>query len=263
MDRRFDSDENAWDSESSGEPEEPWKQAHETWKRTLEKKRRDPGTPPVWNEELWEDFMKIVDRDELKVIAFYEKFWSHSARDRMVEEAMAMYYVREAFKRMGVEDPAGFYLEHYVELELEDMGIAEEGSEGFLDAKEHTLYEIAAYRTSREFFSQWRAYVFTLHDYNRLHRSVEYINLQSGLACNKIVGGHVMGYQPYTLGGNIAQAKRALLSVQRAMAHLREIRNHLYMDDDQYGHLSELATEARDAIAIRVVDLRNHFFDLC
>ena len=216
----------------------------------------------AWDENAWELFMQSSDKAGLRVIAFYEKYWNHSDRDRMVEEAMAMYYVREAFKRMYPSQFKEKYFKFYLERELTDMGIFEEGFQGFLDAKENSLYRITAYRYARDFHQHVRAWKYTLRDEWRNEKLIENFSNTAGSAYTKIAGGHVMGYQAHTIGGNIANCKRGLTMMNRCLEHLIQIKPHGCMDDEKYFYLNELALEARNAMAIRIVDLRNQFFGL-
>jgi hypothetical protein len=254
-----------WENENE-EEDEPWKKAHNEWKNRVEKETHSAISPHqfdlAWDESAWEVFMQGADKEGLRVIAFYEKYWSHSDRDRMVEEAMAMYYVREAFKQMYPGHFKEKYFKFYLERELSDMGIFDEGFQGFLDAKENSLYRIPAYRFTRDFFHQIRAWMFTLRDDIRRDKLIENFLHHTGTAYTKLAGGHVMGYQPHTLGGNIAECKRALRAMNRCLEFLIEIRTRDWIDAEKHLSLDEIALEARNAVGIRIVDLRNQFFEL-
>lgn len=268
----FRDDDKNWENEKEGDEEEAWKKAHEEWKADLEKEALSESMiasdrpffeslRQVWDENAWENFMQSTDKEGLRVIAFYEKYWSHSDRDRMVEEAMAMYYVREAFKQKKPANPKEYYFKYYIERELRDMGVFEEGFQGFLDAKENLLYKITAYRLTREFHNQTRAWILSLDPHIRTHRLLEDLANSASNACTKLAGGHVMGYQPYTIGGNIAQCKRALKAMNRAIDILSETQHLNWMDQDKYFYYQEIAMEARNAVSIRIVDLRDRFFE--
>ncbi|KAB2880993.1 hypothetical protein F9K33_03260 [bacterium] len=272
MARSFHDNDRDWENEKEGDEEEPWKKAHEEWKTNIEKEALSDSMIAsdqsfadslryAWDENAWEKFIQSLDKEGLRVIAFYEKYWSHSDRDRMVEEAMAMFYVREAFKQKKPANAKEYYFKYYIERELLDMGVFDEGFQGFLDAKENSLYRISAYRLSREFYNQIRAWVHSLLPEIRTHKLLEELQNTTSAACTKLAGAHVMGYQPHTIGGNIAQCKRALKGMSRAIDLLSEIQHLNWMDQDKYFYYQEIATEARSAIAIRIVDLRNQFFD--
>lgn len=270
MSGSFHDDKN-WENEKEGDEEEPWKKAHEEWKTHLEKEAlsnalisSDPSfsdaVQQAWDEHEWERFIQSLDKEGLRVIAFYEKYWSHSDRDRMVEEAMAMYYVREAFKQKKPANAKEFYFKYYIERELLDMGVFDEGFQGFLDAKENSLYRISAYRLTREFYNQVRAWILSLPAETRTHKLLEELQHTASTSCTKLAGGHVIGYQPHTIGGNIAQCKRALKGMNRSIDLLSEIQHLNWMDQDKYFYYQEIATEARNAIALRIVELRDQYF---
>jgi len=63
-----------------------------------------------------------------------------------------------------------------------------------------------------------------------------------------------LGYQMATIGGNIAQCKRALHHSNRTMELLQEIRG--FLDQTKYLELDELALETRSAIGLHILDLR-------
>ncbi len=271
MSGSFRDDDKDWENEKEGEEEEAWKKAHDEWKVQIEKealsnavssgKFPDRSLKQAWDENAWESFIRSADKEGLRVIAFYEKYWSHSDRDRMVEEAMAMYYVREAFKKRKPSNAKEYYFKYYIERELLDMGVFDEGFQGFLDAKENSLYKITAYRLTREFYNQIRAWIFSLEPEKRAHAWLEELQTNTSVACTKLAGGHVMGYQPYTIGGNIALCKRGLTAMNRAIERLSEIRSMNWIAEQPYLYYQEIALEARNAISIRIVDLRNQFFD--
>jgi hypothetical protein len=271
MSGSFRDDDKDWANEKEGDEEEAWKKAHEEWKINLEKnalsdsltsgKGFTESLRQAWDEYAWESFMQSTDKEGLRVIAFYEKYWSHSDRDRMVEEAMAMYYVREAFKQKKPANPKEYYFKYYIERELLDMGVFEEGFQGFLDAKENSLYKITAYRLTREFYNQIRAWILDLEPEMRAHAWPEDLLANTSMACTKLAGGHVMGYQPHTIGGNIAQSKRALHAMNRAIDRLTDIRALNWLSEEKYFYYQEIAMESRNAISIRIVDLRNQFFE--
>jgi hypothetical protein len=254
-----------WENDNDDE-DEPWKKAHNEWKDRVDHETHALISPQqfdlAWDESAWEVFMQSTDKEGLRVIAFYEKYWSHSDRDRMVEEAMAMYYVREAYKQMYPGHFKEKYFKFYLERELTDMGIFEEGFQGFLDAKENSLYRIPAYRYARDFYHQVRAWMFTLREDIRREKLLEDFSNHAGTTYTKLAGGHVMGYQPHTLGGNIAECKRALRAMNRCFEYLSQIKAQEWLDQEKYLYLEEIALEARNAVGIRIVDLRDQFFEL-
>ena len=76
-----------WENDNDDE-DEPWKKAHNEWKDRVDHETHALISPQqfdlAWDESAWEVFMQSTDKEGLRVIAFYEKYWSHSDRDRMV-----------------------------------------------------------------------------------------------------------------------------------------------------------------------------------
>lgn len=75
----------------------------------------------------------------------------------------------------------------------------------------------------------------------------------------KIANGHGMGYEPDVLGGNIAQAKRALAAANRALDALTALRDEPFTTEADYHALYEHAYEVRNAVGLHVQALRERF----
>lgn len=248
-------DETNWEERSQDDSEESWMKAHreleDQWsQRTATQRSR----PPLWDEWEWENFFQQMDRDSQPVISYYEKYWNHSDRDRMVEEAVAMYYLREAYRK--------FYTaprdeEEFREFIRRETNIQDGGLQGFFDSKENTVYRIPAYRLSRDYYCRLRAWIAEWKG----EPPTDSRNLL-GFACTcyaKIAGGHILGVHPLTIGGNLALCKRALHYGNRSLEGLVAV-CPLDGADVETLHLHDIATEARNAVALRIVDLRNQLY---
>lgn len=258
MDRFSRDDDNAWEQEYSDDEE--WKRLHQEWLQQAS----SPGVPrlpsDVWDETRWENFLQAIDRDGRRVIAYYEKFWNHPDRDLMVEEAMGMHLVREAFREMFPQDYKRVYFEEYLVAESKRLNIRPSGFQSFLDAKEHSIRGEEAFAMAVEFHRELQRRRKDLVLEPVASRLAESMANNSSYAYGKVIGGHVMGYHRYTLGGNVASCKRALSSINRVADALIQIKAlGVFSDGDLY--LDEILLEARTAIAMRVSDLRNRFFE--
>lgn len=257
MDRFPHDDDQTWDAES--QDDEAWKKAHLEWLNASAGETLPKLPADVWDEHQWENFFQAIDRDGRRVIAYYEKFWNHPDRDLMVEEAMAMHFVREAFRVMFPEEYKKVYFEIYLVSEARRLNIRPSGFQSFLDAKENSIRGEAAFEMTREFHRELTRRRKDIPADPPLSRLVETMINNSAYAYSKVVGGHVMGYHRHTLGGNVASCKRALASINRVADALVQFKlygvppiSDLYLD--------EILLESRNAIALRVSDLRDRFF---
>jgi hypothetical protein len=256
MDRFSRDDENSWGKEYSDDEE--WKKAHNEWLNASSSTPAPRLPDDVWDEARWETFFQTIDRDGRRVIAYYEKFWNHPDPDLMVEEAMAMHVVREGFREMFPDDYKRVYFEEYLVAESKSLNIRPSGFQSFLDAKEHSIQGEAAFVMTREFHRELsrRRKILSLEPPQT--KLMESMVANTAQAYGKVVGGHVMGYHRYTMGGNLASCKRALASMNRvadALIHFKLLgwpaKDDLYLD--------EILLESRSAIAMRVSDLRDRF----
>jgi len=249
-----------WDDEPDDDHDEPWMKAHQEMRTQWE---REDATPAMhkhcWDEFEWEVFFQQMDRDSQPVISYYEKYWNHSDRDRMVEEAVALYYVREAYRHVHKSPRDEEHFREFVRSELSLMGSPIGGFQTFFDAKENSLYRIQAYRLLRDFYFQLKAWSGTMPD-DRL-QSTELQNLltHACTAYSKVAGAHVMGYHPFTLSGNIALCKRALHYSNRCLDFLSLLHDSKVFDETTFLRLDEIALEARNLLGMHIVDLRDQF----
>jgi hypothetical protein len=79
------------------------------------------------------------------------------------------------------------------------------------------------------------------------------------LVPTKLAGAHAMGYEPDTLGGNIAQTKRALHAANRALAALHALRDEPSLPPPDFWRLYEQGYEVRNAVGLHVQALRERF----
>ncbi len=263
------SDDRPWDNDYEESDEEPWKRDHDAWKSG------DTGNgpeftsdlpfsfsrlgdaPPVWNEDKWELFIQQMDKSGRHVIAYYEKFWNFSDRDRMVEEAMALYCIREAFREIFGRSQKNSYVRYFLRPELLDMGLNAIDYQDFFHAKEKSLAKMPAFRMNRDFYRQAKYW------YLGLPGGLRSDSVKNGLlhhaltACTKIAGGHIFGYQPFTIGGNIALCKTALRQSHRSGECLKSLHDSGILADSHHDYLTRSHHDAKNATALRVVELRN------
>lgn len=258
----FDHDDKDGWREREGDEEESWKKAHESWKNESRISDDVPATretSPFWSEERWEKFIQETDKDGLQVIKYYERYWNHQDRDVMVENAMALHYVREAFKHIHPENHKSFYVHYFLEPECALMNLPVQSSGHFLEAKLRTVSDILSYRLARDFARFAYRWLKNLPDELRMEKVSESFTSNILNVCTKLSGAHVMGYQPWTMGGQIVLTKRALRSVNRCMEILFTVKDQWALDYDEYLQLDEIGLETRNAIALRLQDLREKF----
>ncbi len=248
------------------EKDEPWKRDHDAWKSGGQSDSTgDPAVSsgslkdeaPVWNEDRWERFIHQMDKSGRHIIAYYEKFWNFAERDRMVEEALALYCVREAFREMYPGHQKEYYLRFYLLPELLDMGLNAMDYQDFFHAKERTLSKQYPFRVCRDFYRQCKYWFLGLPGHLRSDMIKEGVLHHALIVCTKIAGGHIMGYQPFTIGGNIVLCRMALREMQSAGVALRAVYDAGLMNEANYDYLSKSRHEAKNKLAFRIVELRD------
>lgn len=255
-----------WEEDEKEESdEESWKKAHNEWKSGLG--AADTGAEdalfhaedciPIWNEQEWETFIQRVDRTGHRIIAYYEKFWNHADRDRVVEEAMALYCIREAFRHFNPHTSRRNYIKYYLQPELKRMGLADLDYQDFFQAKEQALNRLNAYRQTRDFHRHSKYWILTLPESTRKEPPIQQLYQHSALAVTKFAAGHIMGYQPCTLGGHIALCKTALTQLNRSLDALIAVNHYGWLGEAKYLFLDELILEARNAVGFHIVELIN------
>lgn len=250
-----------WKDEEE-EASEPWHNDPDAWKKNPPADSGDsqpvfePQRAAVWSEEQWEQFIDQIDKSGRHIIAYYEKFWNFAERDRMVEEAMALYCVREAFNEMYPGHEKEYYLRFYLRPELTEMGLQAMDYHDFFHAKERTLNENYVYRLCRDFYRQCKYWFMGLPPEKRIERIKDGLIHHAQLACTKFAGAHIIGYQPLTLGGNIALLKKALQQIHITGYELRFALDAGTMNAANYDYLVKVHHEARNQLAFRIVELR-------
>ncbi len=249
-----------WDDEPNDDQDEPWMKAHQEMRTQWERESAMPTFHKhSWDEFEWEVFFQQMDRDSQPVISYYEKYWNHSDRDRMVEEAVALYYVREAYRQVHKSPRDEEHFREFVRSELALMGSPIGGFQTFFDAKENSLYRIQAYRLMRDFYFQLKAWAGTMPDERMESTELQNLLTHACTAYSKVAGAHVMGYHPFTLGGNIALCKRALHYSNRCLEFLTLLHENQIVEEGPYFRLDEIALEARNLLGMHIVDLRDQF----
>lgn len=250
-----------WDDEPDDDKDEPWMKAHLEMRTQWERESSSrTSRKHVWDEFEWELFFQQMDRDSQPVLSYYEKYWNHSDRDRMVEEAVALYYVREGYRQVYKTPRDEEYFREYVRSELSLMGSPIGGFQTFFDAKENSLYQIQAYRFARDFYFQLKAWAGTVPESRMQSTDLQNLLTHACTAYSKVAGAHVMGYHPFTLGGNIALCKRALHYSNRCIDFLMALRDGEFFESDTYLRLDEIGLEARNLLGMYIVDLRDRFY---
>jgi hypothetical protein len=218
----------------------------------------------VWDEHEWEDFLREADRRTelyLRVLEAYVREHppppeaapeaEHEAWQRALDAHLAL--------RMGwnPEDapPAP-----------EDLGEGEDVDEGegwkadapdlypeAVDVRDLPLWQAA--QAFAQAVLRWAdAVPEDLKDDGLVDACANALLVQT-----KLAGAHAMGYEPDTLGGNIAQTKRALHAANRALAALHALRGEPSLPARDFWRLYEQGYEVRNAVGLHVQALRERF----
>lgn len=220
----------------------------------------------IWDEDRWEEYLREADRRT----DLYMRLWDEFCRDHPPPEEDAPEAQREVWQRalhewlaehMGWEDdddgPPVWIDESDDEPEDEDGEAWKAGlTEDFPEAQD--VRELPVYQLAYDFGLAVIDWAETLPEEAKEAVLVDFCSnaLQVGA---RLAGGHAMGYEPETLGGNIAVVKRGLRAANRALAALQQLRGAPYLAEADYLRLYERAYEVRNAVALHVQHLRERF----
>ncbi len=221
----------------------------------------------IWDEHQWEDFLRESDRRT----DLYMRYWDEYVRRAPPPPEDAPPSRHEAWER-GLHDwlarKMGWDQDDDLPLWLDDFDDEDEPEDGEGEAWKAGLGEdypeaqdvcdLPLYRRAFAFGGEVMDWAETVPEDDKDAVFVDFCSnaLQVGA---KIAGGHGMGYELQSLGGNIAVTKRGLRAANRALAALQQLRAAPFMDEAAYRRLYEQTYEVRNAVGLHVQHLRERF----
>lgn len=218
----------------------------------------------IWDEHQWEEYLQEADRRT----ELFHQVWEAYARTNPSPPDDAPEHEREEWERQFHE-----HLAHKMGWDLQD-GTTPEWPGDEDDAEDDGeawkadlpgdypddlgVRDLPVYATAEAFRDSVMAWVRTVPE---SYRGSALVELCTGAiqTVTKLRAAHMMGYEMEMLGGNIAKTKRALLSANRALAALQVFRDEPFLEQADYHRLYEQCYEVRNALGLRVQQLRERF----
>ncbi|MDZ7756533.1 hypothetical protein [Rhodohalobacter sp.] len=208
--------------------------------------------PEIWDEHRWEEFFKESDKRTDKYIQLLDKYMDHPDRDRIIAEEMGWDHLLDEN-----DDETDEWNDEFI---MDDF---EEG-EGW---KELTGYEPTDFDSFENLPLYQKAHEFTVDSIKMVNarfpdrddESIRTFARNVTIPAAKIAGGFGFGFEPDSIGGNIANCKRGLNAANKVLNALYEIGEKEFLDREIYLDYYERAKEIRDELAIYIVELRERF----
>jgi hypothetical protein len=285
----------AWAAAHPGPPIAARPQEHAMSKsRQPEPDEYEPEDDRPWSEEKWEAFMKEGDLRAARFGELLETFIDHPDRDEIVAREMGWDDLADAAaekKRLGpsfdldgeddeeVESwqdesddvPADGALSAKVDEQREDPaedadGAGERTDNPFGDDDDDDdgngpVSAIPAYRlgmqVSRKIWDALKPWGERRADEDdEIGELIGDAMIGVHITCAKLTGGHSMGYDDHSLGGNIVCCKRALEGAEQAIRGLEGLRGKGEVPDELIDSLLPDARRVADAVRERIAELR-------
>ncbi len=199
--------------------------------------------------------MKEQDKKVDRYMELLYRYHDDPNQDKIIAREMGWTWLLEEMKEME-ENPSS--LSEDEEIEEGESWKAAAG----IDEKpfEWEGFEnLPVYQLCHHFALTAMRFVDQLPESVRENSSVVDFVSNAMIAGAKIAGGAGIGDDLEELGGNIACCKRGLAAANLAIVSLREMKEKQIVGGKTYFDLMNEATEARNAIAIHILELREKF----
>jgi len=220
----------------------------------------------IWDEHEWEDFFREADRRTdlyLRLLEAYVRQHppppedapeaAHEAWQRALDTHLALrmgWDPEDAPEPPSADDDA----------EPEEVAEAWKADAPDLFPEDVPLRNLPLWREANAFAQAVLRWADTvpvhLKDFALVDACAHALQVPA-----KLAGAHAMGYDAETLGGNIAQAKRALNAANRALAALHHLRAAPSLAERDFWRLYEAGYEVRNAVGLHVQALRERFWE--
>ena len=213
-----------------------------------------------WDENDWEAFLRQGDVQHAKFQELADTLEGHPQRERVIAEEMGWAHVLDGC-RSGQQHCAACAERDACEIQqvYRFWSAAADESSAVDDAGQDldALHGIEAYSKGHRFCLEVHQRFDKIFDADHDPDGAVFqaVSASSSVPA-KIAGGHSMGYDPDTLGGNIAYCMRALKSLDECTEALLDIRERGLAPEEQIAALLSMAEEVRVAGRGRIEELR-------
>jgi len=209
----------------------------------------------IWDEFQWEEYMRREERMLDRYLELYYRYSGDPEHGKKIAEALGWSEFLD-FGRTNEEGVEPYSSEADEELEGESWKRVT-GYEGF-DDQGAALQRLGAFVLAQEFALSAGGFVDSLPGEMKEHSSVVEFLSQALIVPSTVAKGFEMGTEMDAVGGNIALCKRALAVSNQVFESLRQLRRSGILQLHHYRAFVREAAEVRNAIALHVVDLRDH-----
>ncbi len=223
----------------------------------------------IWDEERWEAFLKEHDRRIDRYMSLLFRFmtenppvgddgsraraaWERDLRQFLINNGISP---DDALPRMLAGHPSGddddddtlFFEAEQSYLELDER-----------DEQLHHIHNVPIYRRAHHHAARILSWSNSLPARVKDSTLVQFCSHVTQIPAN-IAKGHGIGLELDMIGGNIACAKRALISANAALHLLPELRAAGCVETAHYLSLYEETYEIRNQVGVYVQELRTRF----
>ncbi|MCH8569519.1 MAG: hypothetical protein LAT67_14700 [Balneolales bacterium] len=217
----------------------------------------DDDSPDMMDEHEWEALFRESDRRTDNYIKLLEKYRDDPDRDKKIEVEMGWNKPTEE------EDESKAFREAFWKEyeEFEQSGRWKKLT-GYEDPEEmEEIENLPVYQKNFQ-YSLEALKIMSVSLTDSKDSSVQEFRETVLIPAAKIAGGFGMGFDAERLGGNIANCKRGLTAANRAMDALYDIGQKGLLDRETYLKLQQRGKEARDELALYILELRRRFEEL-
>jgi len=208
--------------------------------------------PEIWDEHRWEEFFRESDRRTDKYLQLLDKYMYHPDCERIIAEKMGWHHLLDEDDETKEDWENEFIIDEFEEGESWKQLTGYEPTD--FDSFEH----LPLYQKAHEFTVDSIKMVndrFADRDDESIRNFAQNVTIPPA----KIAGGFAFGFEPESIGGNIANCKRGLNAANRMLNALHKMGEKELLERELYLDYYSRAKEVRDELAIYIVDLRERF----
>lgn len=214
------------------------------------------GNPKRWDEFEWEEFMKERDEEASKLARFIEEHKDDPDLDQLMAREMGWFTENPG----DAEEEDDFFMDDADDEGEEWKSAAgiepvDDDRGGLPDFRSDPLYSKAF-----DFAIDATTWIQELPEALRTDPEIEEAFSLGVMPAAKIANAWDDGADDLDmLGYRIAAYKRGLAAANRSLELMGRIRERKMLDDQRLLALITLATDVRNAIAVRILELRKRF----
>lgn len=219
---------------------------------------QDDELPEIMDEHQWEALMQESDRRTDKYMELLEKYRDDPNAEQKIDEEMG-------WKKLdGEEDESTNFDVESIWAEMEEFEASERWKEltGYEDPGEMYQFEDLPVYQKHYSYSLDTSKIVDQQLNETDDPSVQKFCNTLFIPAVKIAGGFGFGFEVEGLGGNIANCKRGLVAANQMLEALYDIGQKGLLDRETYLDLQQRGKEARDDLALYIIELRRRFYEL-